>query len=150
MVSLNRLRCDEAAEMLGIWLAPDGNKNKILTVLKTTALEWAGKVRIGHCSQQKAWRALHTNISAKLKFPLAACTFTEQECKSIMYPAVKAALPRSGITATLATYVREGPVGSLGAGIISLYHYMGTARTACLVDQLYLKPPLGDIFYIEY
>ena len=149
VVSLNRLRCDEAAEMLGIWLAPDGNKNKILSVLKSSALEWAGKVRMGNCSQQEAWTALHTNISAKLKYPLAACTFTEQECKSIMYPAVKAALPRSGITATLVTNVRDGPVSSLGAGILSLYNYMGTARTACLVDQLHLKTSLGDIFMLN-
>ena len=66
-----------------------------------------------------------------------------------MYPAVKAGLPRSGITATLDTDVRKGPVGSLGAGILSLYHYMGTARTACLVDQLHLKTPLGDIFVLN-
>ena len=104
---------------------------------------------MGNCSQQEAWTALHTNISAKLKYPLAACTFTEQECKSIMYPAIKAALPRSGITATLATDVRDGPVGSLGAGILSLYNYMGTARTACLVDQLHLKTSLGDIFVLN-
>ena len=40
MVSLKRLRCDQAAEMLGIWLAPDGNKKKIISVLKKKALEW--------------------------------------------------------------------------------------------------------------
>ena len=34
LVSLKRLRCDQAAEMLGIWLAPDGNKQKVVRVLK--------------------------------------------------------------------------------------------------------------------
>ena len=33
-VSLQRLRCDEAAEMLGVWLAPNGNTNKMISVLK--------------------------------------------------------------------------------------------------------------------
>ena len=34
LVSLKRLRCNQAAEMLGIWLAPDGNKQKVISVLK--------------------------------------------------------------------------------------------------------------------
>ena len=33
-----------------------------------------------------------------LKYPLPACTLTVKECKSIMWPALKSALPRSGIT----------------------------------------------------
>ena len=34
LVSLQRLRCHEAAEMLGIWLPPDGNPSKSISVLK--------------------------------------------------------------------------------------------------------------------
>ena len=32
MVSLQKLRCDEAAEMLGIWLAPNGDTSKQISV----------------------------------------------------------------------------------------------------------------------
>ena len=43
LVSLKRLRCDQAAEMLGIWLAPDGNKQKVIKVLKKRP--WNGEVK---------------------------------------------------------------------------------------------------------
>ena len=123
--------------MLGIWLAPNGNPSKCVSVLKQKAVDWGLKVRLGNHSPVEAWTAIHTNISARLKYPLPACTLTEKECKSIMYPAIKAALPISGIIATVASDVRDGSVSYLGAGILSLYHYMGTARTTVLVDQLH-------------
>ena len=80
-VSLNRLSCSTASEMLRIWMAP----------------KWEAKIRRGRPSQEEAWQALHSTIAAKLKYPLAACTFTERECISIIAPAIRAALPKSGI-----------------------------------------------------
>ena len=149
LVSLKRLRCDQAAEMLGIWLAPDGNKQKVIRVLKKKALEWGSKVRLGNPSPREAWTALHTNISARLKYPVPACTLTELECKSIMSPAIRAALPKAGIVSTMETAMRDGPISSLGCGVLSLYHFMGTSRTAFLVEHLAHDTPLGIIFRIN-
>ena len=73
--------------MLGVWLAPDGNNTKIIKVLKTAAVKWGGRVLKGNSSREEAWTALHSNISAKLKYPMPACTLTGRECKSIMFPA---------------------------------------------------------------
>ena len=100
-VSLQSLRCDEAAEMLGVWLAPNGNRQKVLSVLKKTDLDWGSKVRLGNPSTGEVWTTLHTNISSKLKYPVTAYTFTEGGCKGIMFPAIKAALPKAGITSTI-------------------------------------------------
>jgi hypothetical protein len=33
--------------MLGIWMAPDGNKEKLVQSLKEEALEWGAKMRMG-------------------------------------------------------------------------------------------------------
>ena len=109
-VSLKRLRCDQAAEMLGIWLAPDGNRKKLIRVLKQKALEWGSRIRLGNPSTKKSWTVLHTNICARLKYPVPACTLTEQECKSIMSPAIRAALPKAGIVSTMETSTRDGPI----------------------------------------
>ena len=88
-VSLSRLRCDEAAEILGVWMALSGNNKQIIKSLRSAALSWGGKVRNSHSTPEEAWTALHCNISAKLKYPLAACTLSEPECKSIMFPDIK-------------------------------------------------------------
>ena len=69
-VSLKRLHADDAAEMLGIWMAPSGNNDKLISVLKHHALHWASKIRLGKPSQEEAFVALNTTISAKLKYPL--------------------------------------------------------------------------------
>ena len=101
------------------------------------------RVRRGNSSRQEAWTALHSNISAKLKYPLPACTLSEKECKSITYPAIQVALPKSGITLCIATDVRDGPSRSVGAGVLSLFHYMGTSRTSILVEHAFRDTPLG-------
>ena len=66
-----------------------------------------------------------------------------------MYPAIRAALPKAGIVATMATAMRDGPVSSLGNGVLSLFHFMGTSRTACVVEQLAHNTPLGKFFRVN-
>lgn len=142
-VTLKRLHADTSAEMLGIWMSPSGNNSKIVSVLKRQALEWAGKIRLGRPSKEEAFTALKTTISAKLKYPLACSTLSEKECKSIMYPALRAALGKSGFASNLPTRVRDGPISSGGAGIISLFHFQGSARIAALVEHVMRGTPTG-------
>ena len=142
-VSLRRLRAHEASKMLGVWVAPDGSHTKLIREQKISAIEWGAKVKSGNSSREEAWQALHSNISAKLKYPLPACTLTEAECKSIMYPAIKAALPKAGISAHISKCIRDGPIGSGGSGVLSLYNYQGTSRTSMLVEQVNKKTPTG-------
>ena len=66
-----------------------------------------------------------------------------------MFPAIKAALPRAGITSTMEKYMRDGPVSTLGTGVLSLYHFMGTSRSAYMVEQLQYNMPLGKILRIN-
>jgi hypothetical protein len=140
-VSLNQLSCSTASEMLGIWMAPNGSKTKMIQEMHTSAVEWGAKIRKGRSSQEEAWQALHSTIAAKLKYPLAACTFTERECTSIMAPAIRAALPKSGISRTMTTSVLDAPITSGGLGVPNLYKLMGTLRTALLVNQCWQKTP---------
>ena len=140
---LKYLSVTESAEMLGVWMSPSGNKTKLIQVLKQAAVDWAAKVKLGRPSKAAAWTALTTNISAKLKYPLACCTLTEKECKSIMYPAVRAALGKSGIASNLKAEFRDGPILDGGAGATSLFHYQGTSRTALLIEHCARDTPTG-------
>ena len=96
-------------------------------------------MRLGNSSPEEAWTALHINIGAKLKYLLNACTLTDAECKSIMSPAIRAALPRAGTSSCIKSEFRDGPSESLGADILSLFHYSGTSRTAMVINQLSKK-----------
>ena len=142
-MALSHLKCDEAAEMMGVWMAPNENMKKLISVLKSRAVKWGGRVRRFKSSRKETWIALHTNISARLKYPLPSCTLTEKEFKSIMFPAIKVALPRSVITSVIKEEMRDAPGRSGGAGILLLYHYMGTSRKYLLVEQLFTSTLLG-------
>ena len=60
-----------------------------------------------------------------------------------MWPVIKAALPKSGISSVIAGKIRDGPGGSGGAGALALFHYMGTSRTSLLFEKLFRGTPLG-------
>ena len=85
-VSLSRLSCSDSSEMLGVWVAPNGNKTKQISILKEAAIDWGGKIKLSNGSPREAWTALHTNISAKLKYPLPACTLNEQNVNRLCGP----------------------------------------------------------------
>ena len=107
--------------------------------LKTAAINWGTKMRTGHSTRVEAWTTLLTNISAKPKYPLPACTLTEVECKTIMWPALKAALPKAGISSQISTAYRDGPRAYGGAGCLSLFHCQGTTRTYMVVELVKRK-----------
>ena len=79
-----------------------------------------------------------------LKQSVPACKLMEKEYKSITYPAIKAALPKSGISGVMTIEIRDGPTCTGGAGVLSIYHYMGSSRTSLLVEQLLRDTPLGN------
>ena len=133
--------------MLGIWLAPSGDKDKLIKVLNLAAIDWVGKIRLDHVSPgEEAWTALHTHIRAKLKYPLSACILTEAECKTIMFPVIRVALHKIGIASSISTKFRDGPINSLGSGVLFLFNYMGISRTACLFHKIGKSTDLSTIF----
>ena len=54
VVSLKRLRCNDAAEMLDVLLTPNGDKVKVIGALKQKAIEWDSKVRLRNSSASEA------------------------------------------------------------------------------------------------
>ena len=69
-------------------------KKKMIKEMRKSAVEWGAKIRRGRPSQEEAWQALHSTIAAKLKYPLAACTFRERECIQVMVPCYQSSFPQ--------------------------------------------------------
>ena len=74
---------------------------------------------MGNRSPKESWTVLYVNISARLKYPVPTCTLLEKVCKSIIFPVIRATLPRSGITSNIATKIREVSHSWGGAGVLS-------------------------------
>ena len=112
--------------MLGLWMSPAGNNKKMISSLHLAAINWA----------------------AKLLYPLPALTLTEKECTSIMAPAIRAALPKAGISSCISSVVRHAPTHSLGLEFPNLYTAMGTARTSFLLEHCWQKAPTGQLLQV--
>ena len=59
-----------------------------------------------------------------------------------MYPEIKAAFPKSGIDANMPK-IRDEPIASYCAGVLSLFNYQETSRTVMVVDQVHRKTTIG-------
>ena len=53
-----------------------------------------------------------------------------------MYSVIKAALLKSKIASDVSLYLKYGCMDDLGAGTLSLYHYMVTSITSYLVEKI--------------
>ena len=143
-VSLKRLCHDQAAEQLGVWICPSGDESKQVKTLKKAMTIFGAKIKQSNLSREEAWNALHVNMTGKVKYCLAASTFTKEQCRSIMWPAINSTLPRSGISRNIACDIRHGPLEFFGLGVASLWNTMGTMRTQHLIEHTYRKTPTGQ------
>ena len=50
-----------------------------------------------------------------------------------MSPAIRAVLPRADISSCIKSEFRDGPIESMGSGVLSLFNYSGTPRTAMYI-----------------
>ena len=55
---LDRLKCSESAEMLGVWMTMNGNREKRIEVLRTKAVNWTSLVRRENCPQDVMWYSI--------------------------------------------------------------------------------------------
>ena len=145
---LKRLSVQEAAEMLGIWMAPNGDPSQLLEILKKDTLVWADKIRNSSTNQEATWYALTKTLSPRLKYCLPVCTFSKKECKSLMAIALNAALGKAGFARNLPSAIRDTDINLGGAGMLDLYLYMGTIRIHLLMEHYFRETPTGSMLKI--
>ena len=146
---LTRLPCNTASEMLGIWMAPNGDQTEMIKHLRSEALKWADKIKAGHPSPAVAWTALHKTISAKLKYCLPICRFTKDDCKYIMAPVIAIGLQKSGIARNFPTAARHAPILTGGLNALHMYYEMGVARITALVEHCANDTPTGHFMKLN-
>ena len=83
---LVQLDSREAHNIIGVWLATDGNNTHQVQEMRKQSEEWATKVRTNAIDRYDAWNALNLAILKKLEHPLVTLTLSEVECDSIMVP----------------------------------------------------------------
>jgi hypothetical protein len=63
-----------------------------------------------------------------------------------MTPVIRAALPKAGFSSTISGVVRDAPISSGGLGVLDLFYFMGTERTAIMLSQCWQGTPTEQLF----
>jgi hypothetical protein len=127
-VEVTRLEPADGNNMLGVYLAPDGNNKQQVQYLRDKAQHWADSITSHYTNREEVWTALHRTIPFAMSYSLPASTLSEEECKFIMAPIHKIGLPKTGITATIPAAIRSGPIRRGGLGLLNAYNHMGASQ----------------------
>ena len=112
----------EAKNMLGIFMAMDGNSSTQMKYMREVAEKWLEKVRVGHLTRLDAWTALKTILMKTLEYPLLVLRLTETECTSIMDYILSGGLPNMRICRNIVRALVYAPVKHQGLGISKLHN----------------------------
>ena len=145
ITDLEYLNFSKAMQMVGVYLAPDGNQRQQLQVLQTKAKTWATLIRQSPLDDAAVWTAMNQTIIKGIEYPLAATTLTEPQLESAMTSIRQTALPRSGITRKLPLSVLYGPVELQGLGVSNPYYFQYCRHIQDLVDQTWRGTPTGNL-----
>lgn len=78
-VDIDMLRADEARNILGFYLAVDGNNKKQVEVMRKKAEDWRENMRVGQLLRHDSWSALNTNIRKTMEYLLHTIRLTKKE-----------------------------------------------------------------------
>ena len=139
------LPSDVAKEMLGIYIAPDGNQHTQFKIMREKSSTWAQYMAQGTLTTEVSWNTLNTTIIKSLEYPLAATTFTDEELTSIIAPALQAGLPSSGICRSFPRAILYGSPSAQGLGLHNLYHTQNIRHIKDIVDQSWKNTPSAKL-----
>ena len=120
--ALEQKRSNEARETLGVWQAPDGNEKAQKTKLLEKVDAWSSNIT-GSCINRKntTW-AVRTTIGKSIRYPLAATTLSEKQCKEVENKLTRAAYGKMGVVRTAPKYLGASPKELGGLGINTGIH----------------------------
>ena len=147
--SLKRLNHDDAMEMVGVLLAPDGNSKKQTDALRKKTVQWAQKITRSPLEPDTVWTAINRTIAKTVEYPLAATTLTDKELTHIMAPVLMAGLPRANILRTYPRDVLYGPTSLQGLGVTDPYIYQYCRHVHDIVTQPWRHTEIGELIKVN-
>ena len=142
---LKYMEHNQAKEMVGVHLAPDGNHKAQIKALTEKVNEWKGYIAGSPLDDRSIWLALNVTITKGIEYPLAATTLTQAQLHKVMIPARAIALPRSGFTRKFPLAVLYGPIALQGLGLPDPYIYQFCRHIQDIVDQSWQRTPTGSM-----
>jgi hypothetical protein len=140
-----RLEVYQAKQSLGIMTRPDGKMIDEIKKLKRAASQWCDGVRSRRLNPEEAWYSLTATILRTLEYPLVATTFTRAQCKELLKPILKTALPLCKIQRRLPRALVHGSFRSRGLNIPDLYWTQLIQHLHSILRHMHRDTPSRDL-----
>ena len=115
VIEIKQIETSEARRTLGVWQSADGQEDTQKDVLIKKITEW-GSATDG-ISNQEAKTASVSTLGRSIRYPLAATSLSNTQCKDIDKNLKKHVLGKLGVVRTAADNVAFGPVQMGGIGL---------------------------------
>ena len=138
---------DQAFEMLGAFVAPDGNVEDQVKVLLKKSTAWAERLNRSHLTAHEAFTAYVQVLFPSLIYPVAVLALNEEQCDKIVSPVITALLRKLNIPITTSRLLLYGPARYGGFDLPNLYvqgyilkimmivgHWQKSDTTATILD----------------
>ena len=138
---LKYLTSDLAMEMLGVYLAPDGNEREQISQMRQKSELWGTYMQEGTLRDFEAWNALNTTILKSLEYPLVATSLCKKAIKHVLSPALCSGLQSAGFGKSFPRDILYAPSDMQGLGVTNLYHKQFIRHIKDIVDQTWRSTP---------
>jgi hypothetical protein len=136
----------EAQETLGVYLAPDGNKQAQFNKMLQKVLLWADNMRTGHIAKKDVWLSLTSTIWRTLCYPLSAVNLMKKQCDKLMSPLLNYALPALGVCRTFPRDLVFAPTKYMGLGIKHIHTVQEITRMIDILQHSSQNTLLGSLY----
>ena len=143
--ALQKLDSSTAKEMLGVFLAPDGNNSQQIDKLTTKMKMLAEYIRTGHVSRYEAWTSLTLIAMKTLEYSLPALSLSKKEYQKIMSPVLKYFLPKSGLNRNIKRDILYAPLIAQGFDLHDPYIIQGSHHIKDIVEHCWKNTLTGEL-----
>jgi hypothetical protein len=140
-----RLEVYQVRKALGIMTRPDGKMLDEMKELQRKTNQWCDGVRTRRINPEEAWYSLNATILKTLEFPLTTTTLTEEQCKELLRPVLKTALPLCKIQRRLPRALVHGSLRSRGLDVPNLYWVQLIQHLQSIFRHMHRDTPTKDL-----
>ena len=133
----------QAQEMIGVFIAPDGNHVQQLKEFEHKLETYAEKVKTANLHRYEVWTGLQSIVMKSFEYALPVTTLTEKECDKLMWKLLTFFLPKAGINRYVSRAALYAPAEIRGFGLNNPFLTQGISHVGDIAEHLWKATVTG-------
>ena len=142
---LTRLEVWQAQKTLGFFLAMDGNQRAQFLFLREKSIEFGDQIRSSKCDKNTALYTYNSCFMKSIEYCMTTTNFSESEWNTILAPALKYSLQKSGMSSNFPHNVLYGPSLYQGLNIKHPKFWEGLKKISTHIQESVNQSSTGSL-----